>query len=71
MQRLRARQMSKVPGVAETLDWATALVDLHRDRLDPETVRLTLGCIVKDKHDLRDLDETVVESLVHEAAVTE
>ena len=71
MQRLRARQMSKVPGVAETLDWATALVNLHRDGLDPETVRLTLGCIVKDKHDLHDLDEAVVESLVHQAAATE
>jgi len=71
MQRLRARQMSKVPGVAETLDWATALVNLHRDGLDPESVRLTLGCIIKDKHDMRDLDEAAVTSLVLEAAVTE
>ncbi len=71
MQRLRSRHMAKAPGVAETLDWAAALVDLNRDDLDPETVRLTLGCIVKDKHDLRDLDEASLESLVHEVAAVE
>jgi len=46
-------------------------VNLHRDGLDPESVRLTLGCIIKDKHDMRDLDEAAVTSLVLEAAVTE
>jgi MoxR-like ATPase len=55
MQALRRRRLSKTPGVAETLDWAQALLRLGRDRLDLETVEQTLGCLVKDHHDLRDL----------------
>jgi MoxR-like ATPase len=55
MQALRRRRLSKAPGVAETIDWAQALVHLHRDHLDAETVEQTLGCILKDQHDLREL----------------
>jgi hypothetical protein len=42
-----------VPGVAETLDWATALAALHADHLDPELVRETLGCILKEVDDVK------------------
>jgi MoxR-like ATPase len=55
MQSLRQRRLNKTPGVAETLDWAQALLHLHRDHLDLETVEQTLGCILKDRHDLHDL----------------
>jgi MoxR-like ATPase len=55
MQALRRRRMSKAPGVAESIDWAQALLRLHRDHLDVETVEQTLGCVVKDHHDLEDL----------------
>jgi MoxR-like ATPase len=55
MQALRRRRLSKMPGVAETIDWAQALLHLHSDHLDAEIVRQTLGCIVKDQHDLREL----------------
>jgi len=55
MQGLRRRPLSKAPGVAETLDWAQALLRLGRDRLDLETVEQTLGCVVKDHHDLAEL----------------
>jgi MoxR-like ATPase len=55
MQVLRRRRLSKVPGVAETIDWAQALLRLDRDRLDLETVEQTLGCVIKDHHDLREL----------------
>jgi hypothetical protein len=41
--------------VAETIDWAQALLRLDRDRLDLETVEQTLGCVIKDHHDLDDL----------------
>ena len=43
MQNLRRRQLQKVPGVAESLDWGAALVALHADHLDAELVRETLG----------------------------
>ena len=64
VQRLRARELRKLPGVAETLDWAQALVRLHRDALDPETVRATLGCLLKDEHDIKATGEDAVAELV-------
>ncbi|HTR01638.1 MAG TPA: MoxR family ATPase [Thermoanaerobaculia bacterium] len=68
VQALRARQLLKVPGVAETIDWAQALVRLHREHLDLETVEQTLGCILKDRHDLSDLRGGELAALVEEAA---
>ena len=50
---LRRMKLAKVPGVAETLDWATALVSLHASKLDEELVRETLGCFLKDEADLK------------------
>jgi MoxR-like ATPase len=64
VQRLRARELRKLPGVAETLDWAQALVRLHRDALDAETVRATLGCLLKDEHDIKATGEDAVAELV-------
>jgi MoxR-like ATPase len=63
-QGLRGRRLAKVPGVAETLDWAQALVRLHRDHLDLETVQTTLGCLLKDHEDQRALDATEAAALV-------
>jgi len=56
MASLRRMKLAKVPGVAETLDWATALVALHADHLDPELVRETLGCVLKDVEDVKRLE---------------
>jgi MoxR-like ATPase len=53
VQKLRGQQLRKLPGVAETLDWAQALVRLHRDALDAETARATLGCLLKDERDIK------------------
>jgi hypothetical protein len=39
--------------VAETLDWAQALVALHADHLDAELVAETLGCVLKDADDIK------------------
>ena len=52
MQRLRELQLEKTPGIAETNDWAMALVALHRSKLDPDTVRDTLGVICKNRDDM-------------------
>jgi MoxR-like ATPase len=67
MQALRRRRLSKAPGVAETLDWAQALLHLHSDHLDRETVALTLGCILKDQHDLRELAGGELDAVLVEA----
>ena len=52
VQRLREGRLYKTPGVAETLDWAEALDSLGVQSLDEEVVRATLGCLLKDRHDI-------------------
>jgi MoxR-like ATPase len=53
METLRRVRLTKVPGVAETLDWAQALVALHADHLDADLVNETLGCVLKDADDIK------------------
>jgi MoxR-like ATPase len=53
METLRDVRLAKVPGVAETLDWAQALVSLHADHIDEDLVNETLGCFLKDADDLK------------------
>ena len=53
MENLRTIRLAKVPGVAETLDWAQALWSLHADHLDEDLVLETLGCILKDADDVK------------------
>ncbi|HMF10299.1 MAG TPA: MoxR family ATPase [Thermoanaerobaculia bacterium] len=64
VQTLRARPLAKSPGVAETIDWAQALVRLHQDELDPSIVEETLGCVLKDRQDLRDVKGQELSALV-------
>ena len=53
MESLRRVRLAKVPGVAETLDWANALAGLHADHLDETLVTETLGCVLKDADDIK------------------
>lgn len=64
VQRLRGRELRKLPGVAETIDWARALLRLRRDALDVQTVLETLGCLLKDEQDMRVTGEEAVAELV-------
>ena len=52
IQRLRALDLFKSPGVAETIDWTQALQALDRVALDPQTIDSTLGVILKYQDDL-------------------
>lgn len=52
VQRLRTIDLFKNPGVAETIDWATALTELDRLALDPETISDTLGTLLKYQDDI-------------------
>ncbi|MDX3976844.1 MoxR family ATPase [Shinella sp.] len=56
VQRLRMLDLFKNPGVAETIDWATALTELDRVALDPETVADTLGTLLKYQDDIARID---------------
>jgi MoxR-like ATPase len=53
MEALRRVRVNKVPGVAETLDWARALASLHADHLDEALVNETLGVVLKDAEDIK------------------
>jgi MoxR-like ATPase len=52
METARKLRLGKIPGVAETLDWAQALSSLGADQLDEELVLATLGCVAKDVDDV-------------------
>src|SRR6266480_530319 len=66
-QRLRSMDLFKAPGIAETLDWAEALMALDRVALDPQTVADTLGVLLKYQDDLAQLGPDVAATLVAEA----
>ncbi len=53
MQVIRRQDLTKRPGVSETLDWAEALITLHKSVLDEEVVQETLGCILKYRDDIK------------------
>jgi MoxR-like ATPase len=53
VQAIRKEELFKVPGVAETLDWASALVELDAVALDPSLVSDTLGVLLKYQDDIQ------------------
>lgn len=63
MKVLRTQRLEKTPGVAETLDWATALAELHFDHLDKDLVEQTLGVVLKDWQDIRNTQLSLSELL--------
>ncbi|MET3521159.1 AAA family ATPase [Mesorhizobium abyssinicae] len=52
IQKLRQVELFKAPGVAETIDWAGALIELDKVALDPETVSDTIGVLLKYQDDI-------------------
>ena len=66
VQALRKEDLFKVPGVAETLDWAGALTELDAVALDPATVSDTLGVLLKYQDDIARLDSSKVKALLDE-----
>lgn len=52
VQKIRTIDLFKNPGIAETIDWATALTELDRLALDPETIADTLGTLLKFQEDI-------------------
>lgn len=63
MQELRQLRLEKTPGIAETLDWATALAGMHFEHLDKEIIESTLGVILKDWQDIRHTQDSLSELL--------
>ena len=67
VQRLRGVDLFKLPGVAETIDWANCLVALDKLALDPETVNKTLGVLLKYQDDIERISGDEAARLVTEA----
>lgn len=71
MARLRSEDLYKRPGVAETIDWAQALLALGATGLDAETIDATLGCILKYKDDMDRLRASGLSNLAEDARQAE
>ena len=67
VQRLRTVDLFKLPGVAETIDWANCLVALDKLALDPDVVNDTLGVLLKYRDDLEKVSGEEATRLVAEA----
>lgn len=59
MQEIRTVDLLKKPGISETLDWAQALMAMHRQYLDERIVMETLGCILKYREDIKKFKEEI------------
>lgn len=64
VQKLRGLDLFKNPGVAETIDWATALTELDKLALDPETIADTLGTLLKYQDDIARIQGSEGEKLL-------
>jgi MoxR-like ATPase len=64
VQALRKEDLFKSPGVAETLDWATALTELDAVALDPQTVSDTLGVLLKYQDDIARIEGSKAKELI-------
>jgi len=68
--RLREEPLRKPPGAAETIDWARAVASLEGSEngtLTAETIRNTLGCVLKEVEDVERVDESLLEDLLEAA----
>jgi MoxR-like ATPase len=63
MQELRTMKLEKTPGIAETIDWATALATLHVNHLDKSIIEQTLGVVLKEWTDTRQVQLSLSELL--------
>lgn len=67
VQAIRRQDLYKVPGVAETLDWAEALGHLNKTELDPAIVEATLGLLLKYQDDVDRMKGRPVQQVVEQA----
>jgi MoxR-like ATPase len=67
VQALRKEDLFKSPGTAETLDWASALVELDAQALDPQLVGDTLGAVLKYQDDLVRFNPKKIEAVLSDA----
>ena len=67
VQAVRQKDFYKLPGIAETLDWANALIKLGTTELSKEITKDTLGTLLKYQDDIESMDSETTHSLVQKA----
>ncbi len=67
VEKVRGYGLYKPPGVAETIDWALSLAALGRTELDEETVRATLGSVLKYREDQDRVNQQGIQEMVQAA----
>ncbi len=72
VQRLRGEHLRKTPGVAETLDWAAALMQMNVSELENsmQAIESSLGCLLKTRSDLEQADKAWVSALLQPESST-
>tara|TARA_R110000787_G_scaffold14743_3_gene45415 strand:+ start:76 stop:996 length:921 start_codon:yes stop_codon:yes gene_type:complete len=66
VQHLRSRDLFKLPGVAETIDWTNALIQLDKIDLDPETINSSLGVLLKYQDDIEKIQGSEAARILEE-----
>jgi MoxR-like ATPase len=64
VQELRREELYKLPGVAETLDWITALVALDQETLTEQVVNETLGTLLKYRDDIEHTQKSTLKPIL-------
>ena len=67
VQQLRKADLYKLPGVAESLEWASALIALDRQALDPEVIHDTLGVLLKYYEDVESMNGEKISAMLQAA----
>jgi MoxR-like ATPase len=67
VRELRALDLAKPPGVAETIDWVMALNALGRQEIDADVVEQTLGSVLKYREDIEQVRDETLSALVDSA----
>lgn len=69
VHQFRQRKLSKAPGIAETLDWASALLALEHRYISKENIEKTLGCVLKSAEDIDLIRSEGIERLLQEIGI--
>ena len=68
VEYLRCQHLQKTPGIAETIDWARALITLNATTLSPELIESTLGCVLKSQKDINEIKHSLTSILEETSA---
>ena len=69
VQQLREKDLYKSPGIAETIDWAEALVELNCVALDPQTIDSTIGVLLKYQDDIAKIQGSEASKILNDVKI--